>query len=633
MEDSPRRPLQILLVATTLTCTACTAERQPATLPAEKSGGSRRPNVVVVLVDDMRWDDFRAAGHPFIDTPNIDRLAREGIRFLNAFATTPLCSPSRACFLTGQYAHTNGIVDNTARSSDRLAIFPLALRRAGYRTGFFGKWHMGNDDTPRPGFDHWVGMAGQGEAIDPALNVDGRRVNARGYTTDLLTGYVERFVEDAGDRPFLAYLAHKAIHPNVIQRDDGAVVPLPGQPGGFVAADRHRGRYLGRPMPRRPSAFKPPVGKPALLRPLDGLPPLGAGTATTDDEIRGRLEMLLAVDDSLGRIMEVLARKGVLDDTAIFFTSDHGYFYGEHGLNEERRLAYEETIRIPLLVRYPRLVRPNTTNDQMALSLDLAPTVLEFAGLQPDAAIQGRSLLPLLKGRAANWRSSFLIEYFTDTVFPRIRSMGYVAVRTDRHKYIRYRELTGMDELYDLQADPYELSNIIERPEAREDLARMQAELERLLPVTKDGVLPRRPVAHRVGAAALLPQRSEALADVFGQQLRLLPRGEMAALVAFAVVDQLRIRAFGPAARQMVQIVREGTHGYGDLHALGSEESQLVLPVEPGGRNGGVGQPEQRDVVEHVVACQTFRDTVERARDQLEAAPIMIDHEGGETDG
>ena len=481
MENSRPRPVPVLLLATALTCSACSAERHLAPAVAETPRGPRRPNVVVVLVDDMRWDDFGAAGHPFIETPNIDRLAREGTRFLNAFATTPLCSPSRACFLTGQYAHTNGIVDNTARRSDHLAVFPSALQRAGYRTAFFGKWHMGNDDSPRPGFDHWVGMAGQGEAIDPPLNVDGARVRARGYATDRLTDYVERFIDDAGDRPFLAYLAHKAIHPNVIQRDDGTVVPLAGQPGGFVAADRHRGRYLGRTMPRRPSAFKPPAGKPALLRQIDALPPLGAATATTDDEIRGRLEMLLAVDDSLGRIVEALARKGVLDDTAIFFTSDHGYFYGEHGLNEERRLAYEEAIRIPLLLRYPRLAPATHTPDQIALSIDLAPTVLELAGLQPDAAIQGRSLVPLLQGRAASWRSSFLIEYYTDTVFPRIRNMGYVAVRTERHKYIRFRELTGMDELYDLRADPYEESNIIGRPGAAQDLGRVRAELERLL--------------------------------------------------------------------------------------------------------------------------------------------------------
>jgi N-acetylglucosamine-6-sulfatase len=330
-----------------------------------------------------------------------------------------------------------------------------------------------------------VAMPGQGEAIDPSLNVDGERVQAKGYTTDLLTDYVERFIGGPSDQPFLVYLAHKAIHPNVIQQDDGSLVPIPGQPGGFVAAERHRGRYAGRPMPRRANAFKPPLGKPALLRPVEGLPPLGRDTATTDEEIRGRLEMLLGVDDSLGRILAALERHGVLDDTVVVFTSDHGYFYGEHGLNEERRLAYEETIRIPLLVRYPGRIAANVTRSQMVLSIDLAPTLLELAGVQPGAALQGRSLIPVLERDARDWRSSFLVEYYSDTVFPRIHEMGYAAVRTDRHKYIQYRDLQGMDELYDLDADPFEETNIIGRPDASGTLERMKAELNRLLEQTR----------------------------------------------------------------------------------------------------------------------------------------------------
>ncbi|HEY7291742.1 MAG TPA: sulfatase [Vicinamibacterales bacterium] len=464
---------------------SCGQPPQTAQTRSGPAAARRRPNIVMVLVDDMRWDEMRIAGHPFVDTPNMDRVAREGARFLNAFATTPLCSPSRGSFLTGQYPHIHGIVDNTARPSHGLRTFPIELQRAGYRTAFFGKWHMGNDDSPRPGFDHWVAMPGQGDAIDPSLNVDGERVHAKGYTTDLLTDYVERFIDRSSDGPFLVYLAHKAVHPNVIQQDDGTMVPIPGQPGGFVAAERHRGRYLGRTMPRRASAFKPPVGKPALLRPIAGLPPLGAKTATTDEEIRGRLEMLLGVDDSLGRILATLERKGVLDDTVLVFTSDHGYFYGEHGLNEERRLAYEETIRIPLVVRYPRLVRAGTTPDQMVLSIDLAPTLLEMAGLPAGAERQGQSLVPLFGPAPPEWRSSFLIEYYSDTVFPRIKNMGYVAARTARYKYIRYRELHGMDELYDLETDPYEETNLVDRPDARSTLDTMRAELQRLLQQTK----------------------------------------------------------------------------------------------------------------------------------------------------
>ncbi len=301
----------------------------------------------------------------------------------------------------------------------------------------------------------------------------------KGYVTDLLTDHVDEFIRSASaaGKPFLAYLAHKAIHPNVTQRDDGSVVTMADQPGGFVAADRHRGRYQGHAMPRRPNAFKAPVDKPALMRKIGTLPPLGRETATSDDEIRGRLEMLLAVDDSLGRIMATLEKASALDNTVIVFTSDHGYFYGEHGLNEERRLAYEETIRIPLLVRYPPRIKAGSTASDLVLTIDLAPTVLALAGVTPPATIEGRSLVPILTGEPRDWRKSFLVEYYSDTVFPRVLTMGYSAVRTDRYKYIEYRELQNMNELYDLQADPYEERNLISAPAAAPILESLRKEL------------------------------------------------------------------------------------------------------------------------------------------------------------
>jgi N-acetylglucosamine-6-sulfatase len=192
--------------------------------------------------------------------------------------------------------------------------------------------------------------------------------------------------------------------------------------------------------------------------------------------------MLLAVDDSLGRIVGALEKSRTLENTVVVFTSDHGYFYGEHGLSEERRLAYEEAIRIPLLVRFPPIVKAGTTPAQIGLSLDLAPTLIELAGASPAAGVQshGRSLVPIFRDSARDWRSSFLIEYFSDTVFPRIRNMGYAAVRTTSHKYIEYQELEGMNELYDLQTDPYERRNLIDAPDARSVLERMQSELRRL---------------------------------------------------------------------------------------------------------------------------------------------------------
>ncbi len=455
---------------------AATACREPSRAAA------RPPNVVFILVDDLRWDDIGVAGHPFAQTPAIDRLAREGTRFLNAFATTPLCSPSRAAILTGLYAHTNGIIDNTARdsASHGLATFAIPLANAGYETGFFGKWHMGNDDTRRPGWTHWVAMKGQGEAIDPKLNVDGERIAATGYVTDVLTDHVLQFMQRSEGKPFMVFLAHKALHPNVQQRDDGSVAPLQGQGAGFIPAERHRGRYAQSVVPRRPNATSPVKRKPALQRAIAGLPPVSPATGTPEQDVRDRLEMLLGVDESLQRIRAALVEMGELENTIVVLTSDHGYFYGEHGLNEERRLAYEETARIPLIMRFPRAARAGHTPAQLVQVIDLAPTILALAGVADTLPRQGVSLVPLLGGATPAWRRSVLLEYYSDRVFPRMLNMAYQAVRTERHKFIDYLELPGMDELYDLEADPFEMENLIGTPAGDTLLPRLQAELTRL---------------------------------------------------------------------------------------------------------------------------------------------------------
>lgn len=450
-------------------------------LTAASTRGAERPNFVFILVDDLRWDEIGAAGHSVVRTPNIDRLAREGALFRNAFVTTPLCSPSRASFLTGQYAHTHGIRDNTNRAaaSHRLVTFPLLLQRAGYETAFVGKWHMGNDDSPRPGFDRWVSFKGQGEYLDPEISEDGRTARVRGYMTDILNDRAVAFVRQRRSKPFLLYLAHKAVHPNIVQRDDGSVAPIGGEP--FVPAARHRSLYSGQTIPRRPSAGKPPLGKPALLRQIGNLPPLGAETATPDAAILGRWRTLAAVDEGVGAILKALEETGQLDRTVMVFASDNGYFYGEHGLDEERRLAYEESARIPLLLRYAPLVWAGSRLEALVLNIDVAPTVLELAGVKTPRSIQGRSLVPLLRGKTAGWRTSFLIEYFSDRVFPRILNMGYQAVRTSRWKYIHYTELDGADELYDLEADAYEMTNRISDPRAQPALRDVRREMVRLL--------------------------------------------------------------------------------------------------------------------------------------------------------
>lgn len=452
--------------------------------PAPFAAEADRPNIIFILADDVRWDDLGAAGHPFSKTPHIDRIAREGIMFRNTFATTVICSPSRANILTGLHTHTHGIVDNTDRSaaSHRLATFPQWVQRAGYETAFVGKWHMGNDDTRRPGFDHWVCLKGQGSTHDPELNVNGQAEKAKGYVTDILNDHAIAFLRAKHAKPFLLYFSHKAVHPETVQRADGSL----SDPtlSNFIPAERHKALYADAKVARRPNAFEAPQGKPALLRKIDGLEPLGPKTGSSDEVIKSRLRMLAAVDEGVGELFKVLAATGQLERTVIVFTSDHGYFYGEHGLSVERRLAYEEGLRIPLFIRYPKLIKAGSRRNQMALTLDFAPTLAELAGAQAPAGLHGKSLVPLFKENGPALRTAFLIEHFSENVFPRTRNLGYQAIRTEDWKYIHYVDLPNADELYDLNRDVYEMRNLIEAKGAAGELAKLKAELARQLQET-----------------------------------------------------------------------------------------------------------------------------------------------------
>jgi N-acetylglucosamine-6-sulfatase len=275
-------------------------------------------------------------------------------------------------------------------------------------------------------------------------------------------------------------VAHKALLPELTQRDDGSITDP--KAARFLPARRHAELYADAAIPRRLNVTDTLQGKPALLRDIAGLPPLSRATGTDDETVRDRLRMLAGVDDGVGLLLDALKANGELDNTVFVFTSDHGYWYGEHGLSVERRLAYEEGIRIPLLIRFPSLIRPGSVVDEFALSIDLAPTLLDLAGTTSSQKLDGRSLVPLLKSQhSADWRTSFLIQYNTDTVFPRVKTMGYRAIRTQRWKFIRYLELNGMDELFDLQADPYEMTNVVSREDAREVVKRLNRELDALL--------------------------------------------------------------------------------------------------------------------------------------------------------
>jgi N-acetylglucosamine-6-sulfatase len=450
------------------------------------------PNVVVIVVDDLRHDEYGAGGHPYLRTPNIDALAAGGATFTRAYHATPLCSPNRASILTGQYSSRHGIIDNTSRSfaSHRLATFAPALQRAGYETAHVGKWHMGNDPTPRPGYDYWVSFAGQGRSRDPELYEDGALRPVKGYATDLLTDRAVAFATRARSKPFMLFLAHKAVHPDVVQRDDGSIDLATDI--GFVPADRHRGRYARKPFPRpRSVGFTQAVreNKPVVAAALDLRRDPAMRTkfgatdeVTPDSEIQARAEMMLAVDESTGRLVDALRRKGLLENTLIVFMSDNGSFFGEHGLGVERRLPYEESIRSPFIVSHPAVVEAGRKVDSFALSIDVAPTVMAAAGAAIPRAVQGRSLLPLLQGPApVDWRSSFLVEYHShENPMPWTANLDYRMLRMGRHKYIRWIHDADAAELYDLETDPLEERNLVALPEMAGVVVGARQELSRL---------------------------------------------------------------------------------------------------------------------------------------------------------
>ena len=423
-----------------------------ATLAAAAEAKPRRPNILFILTDDQRWDALGCMGHPFLKTPNMDRLAKEGALFENAFVTTSLCSPSRASFLTGCYAHTHGVHANIGRDPDpKLPTFPQLLQKAGYATAFVGKWHMAAKDSPRPGFDHWVSFRGQGKYYNCTMNVDGKPHKATKYTADELADFAVAWLTKPRTKPFCLTLSHKAVH------------------APFSPAKRHATLYQDAEI----KSHHQPNDR------LDDKVPWGRKMpANWQSDVRSYHQALASVDENLGRVLKTLEELGVLDDTAIVFAGDNGYFHGEHGGLWDKRAAYEPAMRIPLLMRYPPLIKPGTRPKALALNIDLAPTLLELAGVAPPKTMQGRSWLPALAGRDEG-RESFLYEYFREGD-PRFNRPSTFAVRTRRWKYIEYPEHPKVIELYDIGRDPHELNNLAADPAHAVTLKTLRAEMARL---------------------------------------------------------------------------------------------------------------------------------------------------------
>ncbi|HEY0864455.1 MAG TPA: sulfatase-like hydrolase/transferase [Lacunisphaera sp.] len=439
---------------------------------------STKPDVLFILVDDLRWDALGYMNHPFVKTPNIDRLRAEGAMMANAFVTTSICCPSRATFLTGTLANRHGVIDNETSEYNPEVTPPLTkyLQAAGYKTAMIGKWHMGETAAPRAYFDYWLSFKGQGVYNDPLFNINGKEVPQKGYTTDLLTDQAIQFIENQPkDRPYFAMLSHKAVH----------------EP--FHPAPRHTEAYgadAAIPLPLSWSddfSTKPDWQKRDALgdvrwhyrtreREQEKLPAsVPADTWRKGRDFVEQLRCLAAVDEGIGRLIEALRKRGTLDHTLIVFTSDNGYFHGEHR-RWDKRLAYEESLRIPMVVFYPGHIKAGSTVPQLITNVDFAPTILDYAGLPIPAGMQGASMKPLFEEQAPHWRDYVFYEYWKDLVHSIPTMTG---VRTDRYKLLTYPEINDLDELYDLQNDPHEMRNLARDPAYAQLHAEMTARLQK----------------------------------------------------------------------------------------------------------------------------------------------------------
>ncbi|MDP6553606.1 MAG: sulfatase [Pirellulaceae bacterium] len=449
-----------------------TADAAKVELPAVgKRTGSKPRNVIFILTDDHRYDAMGFMGHPFLETPHLDSMARNGVHLKNAFVTTSLCSPSRASILTGLYTHKHRVIDNNRLVPSGTIFFPQYLKRAGYSTAYIGKWHMGGaHDDPRPGFDHWVSFRGQGNYLPPGprytLNVNGKRVPQQGYVTDELTDYAVEWLEQQnGDKPFFLYLSHKAVHAN------------------FTPAKRHEGRYanvkLDLPRGEEITAAK---NAPRWVRDQrnswHGIDFSYHSDKGLDYLYRRYCEATLAVDDSVGRVLQQLKKMRVHDETLVVYMGDNGFMFGEHGLID-KRVSYEESIRVPMMMQCPDLFDGGKVVEQVIGNIDVGPTILHAAGLQTPAYMDGRSFLDIPNNKPENWREFFLYVYYWEKNFP--QSPTQFALRGDQFKYITYYGLWDADELYDLKADPGETNNLIFDPNHRKLAGEMEDRLYEIL--------------------------------------------------------------------------------------------------------------------------------------------------------
>jgi N-acetylglucosamine-6-sulfatase len=426
-------------------------------------------NIIFILADDHRYDAMGFMNKiQGLQTPGMDRMAAEGAHIKNAFVSTALCSPSRASILTGQYAHTHTVVDNDAPLPTNLVFFPKYLQQKGYQTAFLGKWHMGNSsDMPQPGFDYWLSFQGQGVYYDPVFNINGKNIKQPqgSYISDLLTNYAIDWMKKRDkNKPFFLYLSHKGVHAEFqpAKRHEGkhATTPVICPPSMYLTATDSSKMYGVAAAPATKVNYNDiPQWVRRQRYSWHGVDYMYHGAIRFDEFYRRYLETLLAVDESVDSILNWVKQQRLENNTMVVYMGDNGFSFGEHGLIDKRH-AYEESMRVPMLVWAPGMIKARSVVEQVIMNVDLAPTFLELANVQKPAQMQGSSFLGLLTGKSANWnRDKVFYEYYWEAAFPQTPTT--FAVRSNRYKYIYYQGTWDINELFDLQADPFEMNNLI----------------------------------------------------------------------------------------------------------------------------------------------------------------------------
>jgi len=468
--------------------------------PDVEPAAQQQPNILFVFTDDHATQSISAYGSTINRTPNIDRLAREGMLFRNCLVTNSICAPSRAVILTGKHSHINGVIDNRVEFDGSQTTFPKLLQQAGYETAMIGKWHLKSEPE---GFDYWEVLPGQGLYYNPKFRTPDGTVQYSGYTTHIITERALGWLKEKRDneKPFLLHYWHKAPHrnwqpgPDYLTMFDDQEIPEPetlfDDYSSRGSAAKSQEMTVGEHLNEGDLKFKAPQNlTPEQLSiwnaAYDPKNQQFEEAALTGDElvrwkyqryIKDYLRCVQAVDDDLGRVLAYLDESGLADNTIVIYSSDQGFYLGEHGWFD-KRFIYEESLRMPLIVRWPGRVQPGSVDTHLVQNLDFAPTVLEIAGVEAPTDLQGKSLVSLLSGQAVpDWRSAAYYHYYE---YPGAHSVRrHYGVRSARYKLAYFY---GLDEweFFDLEKDPNELVSRYEDPEYSSQIEELKAELASL---------------------------------------------------------------------------------------------------------------------------------------------------------